>query len=81
VAGDQNPLFRTSFCGLCTQRTGAIFDLHYMVKSDLDETVLGQKVTVLVSNWQRRDLMGHRFAGGALSGCGEEVRRETCWSY
>jgi hypothetical protein len=30
------------FCGLCTQRTGAIFGLHYMVKSDLDETVLGE---------------------------------------
>jgi hypothetical protein len=38
-----------------------------MVKSDLDETVLA-KGTVLLSNWQRRDLTGPRFAGGALSG-------------
>jgi hypothetical protein len=63
LAGAQNPLFGTGFCGLCTERTDAIFGLHCLVKSVL---TFWAKVKVLVSNWQRRDLIGHRFAGGAL---------------
>jgi hypothetical protein len=80
LAGDQNPLVRTGYLQRCIRRTGAIFGLHYIVKVILTKP-LWAKVTGLVSNWERQDLIGHGFAGGALSGWGEEVCRATCRSY